>query len=255
MPVQDDLREREMVLLFNLEVAEDRGRADVDAYLHLDELEEPLPFELKSTSKSSVSTVRDFGPQHIAKWRDMHWLFAFYDSAGQKLLYCRYGSPAAMAPWIEEKERYIRPDLVLADRAPQLVTSQDLIAALGDQDTYSVDDAKLLMKAQWSAQQYRDNADLLDGRYSSERMVLLLQERCAYVIRRGATLNNPHISDSFLRTLPRIDREHAAMLRGRVRGYLEDRDEAQTRGEEIKAAMDPVVASQARAAATDEATE
>ena len=68
-------------------------------------------------------------------------------------------------------------------------------------------------------------------------------------------MNNPHISDSFLRTLPRIDREHAAMLRGRVRGYLEDRDEAQTRGEEIKAAMDPVVASQARAAATDEATE
>jgi len=256
MPVQDDAREQQMVLLFNLSVPEDRQRADIDARLELQELEESLPFELKSTTGKSVSTVRDFGPQHIAKWRDLHWLFAFYSPGGNRTpRYCSYASPADMAPWIAERERYIRPDLVLAERAPQQVTEQDLVQVLGeDLDVYTSADAKAVMKMQWSAEQYRDNADLPDGGYSRARMLQVLRERCGYVIRRGATLNNPHIPGAYLGRLERIERDHAATLRRLVRAYLETRREAEERGESLLAPLDPVTAAQARAAATDEAT-
>lgn len=256
MPVQDDAREQQMVLLFNLSVPEDRQRADVDARLELEELDEPLPFELKSTTGRSVSTVRDFGPEHIAKWRDLHWLFAFYGPGGDRTpLYCSYASPADMAPWVAEKERYVRPDLVLAQRAPQRVTEQDLVQVLGEErDAYTRADAKAIMKNQWSAAQYRDNADLPGGGYSRARMLEVLQERCGYVIRRGATLNNPHIPGRYLARLERIERDHAATLRRLVRAYLEARREAEERGESVLAPLDPVTAAQAKAASTDEAT-
>jgi len=254
MPVQDDAREQQMVDLFNLSVPEDRRRDDIDADLELEELDTPLPFELKSTTKTSVSTVRDFGPEHIAKWQNLHWLFAFYDTDGKKLRYCRYASPSDMAPWIAEKERYVLPDLVLAQRAPQLVTHDVLVQVLGDLQRYSTADAKSVMKNQWSAQQYRDNADLPDGGYSRDRMVHLLQERCGYVIRRGATLNNPHIPRGYLEKLTRIERDHAASLRQLVRTYLAAKEAAESRGETVQVQVDPVVAAQAKAAATDDAT-
>jgi len=254
MPVQDDAREQQMVDLFNLSVPEDRRRDDIDANLDLEELDVALPFELKSTTKTSVSTVRDFGPEHIAKWLDLHWLFAFYDTDGKKLRYCRYASPSDMAPWIAEKERYVLRDRLLALLAPQLVTHDVLVQVLGDLQRYSAADAKSVMKNQWSAQQYRDNADLPDGGYSRDRMVHLLQERCGYVIRRGATLNNPHIPRGYLEKLTRIERDHAASLRQLVRTYLAAKEAAESRGETVQVQVDPVVAAQAKAAATDDAT-
>ena len=244
-----------MVLLFNLSVPEDRQRADIDARLELDELQEPLPFELKSTTGKSVSTVRDFGPEHIAKWRDLHWIFAFYGSGDdRKPLYCSYASPADMAMWVAEKERYVRPDLVLAQRAPQRVTEDDVVQVLGDRPEYTKKDARSIMKNQWSAYQYRDNSDLPNGGYSRARMVLLLQERCGYVIRRGATLNNPHIPGRYLAGLERIERDHAATLRRLVRAYLAVKQETEARGDSIHPPLDPLVVAQAKAAATDEAT-
>jgi len=254
MPVQDDAREQQMVDLFNLSVPEDRRRDDIDANLDLEEVDVALPFELKSTTGTSVSTVRDFGPEHIAKWRNLHWLFAFYDKDGKKLRHCRYASPADMASWIADKERYVLPDLVLAQRAPQLVTDDVLVQVMGDREQYSIADAKSIMKNQWSAQQYRDNADLAEGSYSRDRMVRLLQERCGYVIRRGATLNNPHIPGPYLNKLTRIERDHAATLRQLVRTYLAAKLDAESRGDTVQVVVDPVVAAQAKAAATDDAT-
>ncbi|MCL3863005.1 hypothetical protein [Actinotalea sp. K2] len=254
MPVQDDAREQQMIDKFNLVVAAGRGRSDVDAVLELEELEEPLPFELKSTTSKSVSTVRDFGPQHIAKWRDMHWLFAFYDKAGSRLLSCRYASPADMAPWIAEKERYVLPDLILAQRAPQLVTDEVLVQVLGDRARYEIAEARSIMKNQWSAAQYVDNADLDSSGYSKARMVELLRERCGYVIRRGATLNNPHIPGPYLDGLPVIEKDHAARLRVLVRAYLAEKRTAEAAGGNVRADVDPVVMDQAKAAATEDAT-
>lgn len=248
VPAQDDSREQQMVSLFNLTVPADRGRSDVDAYLKLAELAELLPFELKSTTGNSVSTVRDFGPEHIAKWRDLHWIFAFYEKDATTLRYCYYASPDDMREWILDKERYIRPDMVLANRAAELITDATLVDVLGSDHDFGADAAKLIMKNQWSAAEYKQNADLPGVRYSRGRLVALLQERLGYVIRRGATLNNPHISESYFtsKSLQRIGEDHAATVRSLVRDYLSH--------PEPEAPLDPIVAAQASAAETAEPT-
>ncbi len=66
MAVQDDRREQELIELFELLKLADAGRAGLDAMLPLDGVE--VPFELKSTTRGSVTTVRDFGRDHIEKW-------------------------------------------------------------------------------------------------------------------------------------------------------------------------------------------
>ncbi|WP_182348727.1 hypothetical protein [Tomitella gaofuii] len=255
MPAQDDAREQQMVNLFNLVTPEDRKRADIDAHLELPELDHPLDFELKSTTSKSVSTVRDLGPDHFVKWQDLHWLFAFYDKSATKLLYCSYASPADMAEWIQGRQDYIRPDLVLAERIPGYITADVVGEVLGERDSYTIDDAKSIMKMQWTAERYRAEADLPGGGYSTQRMVGVLQERCRYVIQRGSTLNNPHIPGPYLDRLVRIEKDHAATLRRLVREYLAAEQEATSHGGSLQVRVDPFVTSQANVAATDNATE
>jgi hypothetical protein len=208
-----------MLQLFNLHVPKDRKRADVDASLKIDGHE--LPFELKSTTSGSVSTVRDFGLDHIEKWRERHWLFGFYDQSGSELQYCCYGSPSRMAPWIENKASYIRPDQLLAEFAPSRLDESDLVAILGDKDVYSVEDARAIMKKQWSTAQYLQAEDCFGGGYSRTRMLEVLRARCRYVIMRGSTLNNPHIESGYFAAWERITEDHAATLRHMVRDYLD----------------------------------
>lgn len=213
---QDDVRELEMTHLFNLVVPDGRKRGDVDAYLEIDGLS--LPFELKSTTGDTISTVRDFGPDHIRKWREgIHWLFAFYDDA--KLRYCIYASPADMDVWITKQESYIAPDIALANHASSLVTEAMAIDLLGHKDVYSLADARFIMKQQWTAPEYATHMDL-DGGYSLAAITSVLRSRCRYVILRGATLNNPHIDKAFFSSFDLIEREHAGRLRELVRAYL-----------------------------------
>jgi hypothetical protein len=204
--------------LFNLRIAPERRRADIDAFLEIDET--VVNFELKSTTGNSVSTVRDFGPDHIAKWRDgLHWIFAFYREDGVTLEYCAYASPSDMEPWIAEKERYIAPDLALADLLPQYVSPDHVITTFGFKDTYVLADASRVMKKQWKRAEYLRQQDKLGG-YSLDRMTELMRLRAEYVLRRGSTLNNPHIEKEFFTGLQRITTEHAATLRELVRDYL-----------------------------------
>ncbi len=220
MPVQDDARESQMVQLFNLTVPEDRRRSDIDAHLSVDG--RVVNFELKSTTSKSVSTVRDFGPDHIRKWRDdLHWIFAFYHSDGIRLKYCIYASPRDMEPWIAAKELYVRPDLALADSLPAAVDAQMVVDLLGEKEVYSREDARWVMKNQWNAAQYAENADR-EGGYSLERMTEIMRQRGRYVILRGATLNNPHIEGGFFDRFERITEEHASTLRRLVRGYFSE---------------------------------
>ena len=75
---QDDTREKKMRDLFNL--VDVPGRSETDAVLELDEFGR-VEFELKSTSdpRGRVTTVRDFGPDHIEKWKNKHiHLHLFY---------------------------------------------------------------------------------------------------------------------------------------------------------------------------------
>jgi hypothetical protein len=217
MPVQDDVRERELTQLFNLWVPEQRRRDETDAFLRFAGHE--LPFELKSTTSGSVSTVRDFGPDHIAKWKNMHWIFGFYTRDGSRLLYCHYASPANMAPWIEEMARYVHPDIVLAMEATKSITRDTLDMIFPEKEVYSRQDAKVIMKSQWSAEDYQNAQDLPQG-FSADRMVEILKDRCRYVLRRGATLNNPHIPKRYFIGWEKIAEDHAIRLRALVQDYL-----------------------------------
>lgn len=242
MVVQDDIRERELIRLFRLEKIEGAGRADTDAELVLDGVH--IPFELKSSTDDSVTTVRDFGLDHVAKWKGKHWLFGFYNEDGLTLKFCLYGSPQAMAPWIGLKEEYIRVDLQLAGCVPSLIHLDLLYDLLGQKDLYGTEDARLLQKRQYSKALYQERRDLPGG-YSPNRMLEILKDRCAYLIRRGSTLNNPHIPGSYFRGWERITANHAQRLRQRVAEALTQ--EARTIEEAAQAAL-------ASARATDSAT-
>ena len=124
MSVQDDRRENELVQLFLLQKPANPTRSGIDAILDLNG--QKIPFELKSTTKSSVTTVRDLSPKHIKKWQDKHWLFGFYDRGGTTLKYCLYGSPQKMANWIGDKQEYIKTDIALAQIVPELITTNVL---------------------------------------------------------------------------------------------------------------------------------
>jgi len=212
---QDDERENSMIQLFNLHKDEEEGRSGVDAYLDLDG--EKVPFELKTTSKGSVTTVRDFGLSHVEKWKSKHWLIGFFIKDRE---YYKYGSPSMMAPWIEEKKRYIEPDIKLASLVPLKINLDDLFSILDEKPFYTIEDAKYIQKKQYKQAQYLELQDLDNG-YSPEKMLQILRERAEYVIRRGSTLNNPHIPFSYFKGWKEITENHAEELRTLVRGYFE----------------------------------
>ncbi|WP_052665341.1 hypothetical protein [Nitriliruptor alkaliphilus] len=212
MPVQDDERETQLVQLFNLTVPDDRRRDETDAYLELPD-GSSVPFELKSTSGASISTVRDFGPAHVRKWQGMHWLFGFYDPTGNRLLYCHYGSPAAMREWVAGRWAYVRPDWELARTAPQRIGLAEVEAILGARESYTLQDARAIQKRQYSRAEYRSRVDLPNSEYSPEAMIAILRDRATYLMERGATLNNPKIPATYFIGWERIVRDHAARLR------------------------------------------
>ena len=227
MPAQDDARENRIVDLFNLERPHNRVRHGTDAVLQIDG--RTLEFELKSvtTKGGSLSTVRDFGPDHIAKWKDKHWLIAVYKN--DALAHCKYGSPAAMAPWIEEKWKYIEADFELAKYVPAALNAGMMSAVLGSKEEYSLQDARRLHKNQYSAKRYRELMDIAEidkhGRtrgvaYSPNRMLEILKDRARYIIERGSTLNNPHIPAKYFSRWEEITTNHAIRLRELVREWM-----------------------------------
>jgi hypothetical protein len=217
---QDDARENRLIDLFNLYQTADRVRHGTDAILKLDEVE--YEFELKSatTSKGGISTVRDLGPGHIVKWRSKHWIMAFFE--GSKLLYCRYGSPDVMRPWITEKWDYIKADFEMAKRVPAHITLDTMFEIMGKKDVYTKADARKIHKNQMSAAQYDEAQDIAGG-YSPARMLDIFKDRARYVIERGSTLNNPHIPAKYLESWPEIRRNHAAELRALVSAWRDAR--------------------------------
>jgi hypothetical protein len=219
MAFQDDSREEEMRQLFNL--SKFGGRSDTDAVLNITHggANIVVEFELKTTGdpQGSVTTVRDFGPEHIRKWKSKHWLFAFY--GGSKVRYL-YGSPKLLRPWIDEKESYIAPDFKLAELVSRKLSHQDLSAICGDFEKYSMESAIRIHKRQYSKEKYKSLMDLSDG-YSRGRMLEILRERVEYIIRRGATLNNPHIPFSYFSSwTTEISSDHHNQLKSFVSAAL-----------------------------------
>lgn len=218
--VQDDKREQQMRDRFNLQVAQDRKRDGIDAFLKIDDIF--VNFELKSTTSGSVSTVRDFGVAHMNKWKELHWIFAVYNKRGDDIIKCHYASPDDMAPWIDARRKYMLPDTMLGEMISGNVDKNMVREILREKEPpYSKEDAEWIMKKQWTSEEYRSQMDEFDG-YSLERMTHILRLRCRYLMARGSTLNNPHIEKSFIAKLPTLDRDEPAnSLREYVRSYFE----------------------------------
>lgn len=225
MPFQDDAREDKIVDLFNLERPENRVRHGTDAILRVGD--RVLEFELKSVAAGKgLTTVRDFGPDHIAKWKNKHWIIAVYN--GSNLQYCIYGSPASMAPWIEERWRYIEADFNLSKCLPGLLDLRTMRSIVGSKPVYTKADAKKLHKQQYSAAKYKDLMDVSEMRrgrqarlgYSPSRMLEITKDRAQYLIERGSTLNNPHVPFSYFAEWEQITRNHASRLRQLVTEWI-----------------------------------
>lgn len=214
---QDDVRENRLVDLFNLTRPPNRARHGTDALLLIDAHE--IEFELKSVTieKGSVSTVRDLGPDHIKKWRGKHWLIGFFEEVD--LLHCKYGTPDQMTPWINQIYEYIRVDLEMAELVPSMITPEIMTRIIGKKESYDVEDARKLHKRQYTAAKYRSLMDHENG-YSPARMLEVFKDRARYIIRRGATLNNPHIPLEYFDSWSTITKNHAQELRGVVRCWL-----------------------------------
>lgn len=211
---QDDVRENAMIELFGLYKDESEGRSGIDAYLDLNG--KLVPFELKTTSKGSVTTVRDFGPDHIQKWKDKHWLIGFFMNGKEYYKYC---SPAKMAEWIGAKEEYIRPDFELAEIAPSKLSLLDMYHILGEKPKYTYQDARKLQKNQYKKEKYVELQDVKNG-YSPDRMLEILRDRAKYLMSRGSTLNNPHIPFNYFNDLDPITDNHSDKLRELVEKYF-----------------------------------
>ena len=196
MAVQDDSREKEMCQL--LDLREGEGRSEVDAFFDFEENERvhSAPIELKSTTTGSVSTARDVGPTHIAKWRSRIWIFGFYNSSGTSLRQLLVLGPNEMESWIGKVEQYIKPDFAIGDRVAEKLDFDDLYVICEEKSKYSLEDAKSIHKRQWNQEKYRSEMDETDG-YTPEKMLEILKLRAIYLNQRGSTLNNPHIPKSF----------------------------------------------------------
>lgn len=214
MSVQDDERERELVRVFNLAWDPAHQRAGVDAMLDIaiDGRVFRIDIEVKSTTGDTVSTARDVGVEHIQRWRRMLFVIGFYTKEARRpeLRRCLCLTPLDMEPWIASVESKILIDFKIAARASKQLGLDDLFDVCGEQNTYSLEDAKRLHKQQWSAAEYQAALDTVEAgipRISQTKMLVILQLRAQYIAERGATLNNPHITKVHLRRFFGTDRE------------------------------------------------
>jgi hypothetical protein len=212
--VQDDGREWELCRTFNLswDPSHARGGEDASMIVTVDGLSYRLGVEVKSTTGDTVSTARDVSPDHIRRWRSMFFVIGFYSVGGNRphLIKSLCLSPVDMEPWIASIAKMIEPDFKIAQLASRRLELDDLFEVCGRKDAYTIEDARLLHKMQWSISDYMAAADMEgpDGvLLSPESMLSVLRSRSKYIAERGATLNNPHITKTFLKAFWGTDRE------------------------------------------------
>jgi len=110
---QDRDREDALRKLFDLEQA-NQNRTGPDA---VDET--GRYYELKSTTRDRVSTARDVGPEHLKKWRKLHFIFGRGVYAGKTFKFEKTYvlTPVQMEPWFNGIEAKITQDDALFARA------------------------------------------------------------------------------------------------------------------------------------------
>ena len=199
--------------MFNLDWDPAHQRAGVDALLDVNVDDQAFRFEVevKSSTGTTVSTARDVGMEHIQKWRRKLFVIGFYSREARRpeLQSCLCLTPIDMEPWIASVEAKILIDFKLSQLASRRLMLDDLFEVCGEQETYSIDDAKRLHKQQWTADEYASAQDIVVGterRISPAKMMEIVRLRLKYIAERGATLNNPHVTKAHLDTFAGTDR-------------------------------------------------
>ena len=111
--VQDSAREAQMRARFGL-IDSGQGRMGADA---VDEYGNS--YELKSATRSGVTTGRDVGLHTIARYRTRYWIICRgvnRQRAGFVIEECRFLSPAMLEGWFQQIETRLKPDLDLLER-------------------------------------------------------------------------------------------------------------------------------------------
>ena len=114
--VQDDSREQKMAEMFGLK--REGGRIGTDAIN-----EHAHEFELKSTTKKSVSTARDLGPNHLEKWRQRYWIVQTWELINKELVPTKsyFLAPIHMEDWYKKIEKKLNRAIKLATMVDNLL--------------------------------------------------------------------------------------------------------------------------------------
>lgn len=107
---QDDERELILIEKFNLIR---NGKNSRDLYDALDQ--SGNIFELKSTSKKSVSTARDCGFQHLKRWRNEYWIIGTWDCSYKAYNNIFFLSPTHLEEWFVKVENTLLQRKCLID--------------------------------------------------------------------------------------------------------------------------------------------
>ena len=126
--IQDDVREKELRCLFNLSKL--GSRIGADARDESDNL-----YELKSTTRNTVSTARDLGPNHIERWKQRFWIVGQGTNYTNGFLFkdIYFLSRCHMQDWYDELTKRFKQDEELRGRvmdcARSVLTDNDIVRA------------------------------------------------------------------------------------------------------------------------------
>ena len=177
--VQDDRRQRQLAEICGLKLSSKRGGPD--AYDEWDN-----PYELKSTTKTSVTTARDVGIHTLQHWRAMYWIIAqgiAYKSAADqnrfKIERLYIAHPDDLETFFASIEQRLKEDL---DRCEKILA----VAEYQGLDPKEID-------------------------------------FCRGVIRRGITLNNPKILMELVSQSTLLDHSNSQAAIQQVRKFVQER--------------------------------
>jgi hypothetical protein len=205
---QDDQREQEQLKIFGLRQEPASSREDNDALIDLPG-ENTQKLELKSSTKGSITTARDFGLDHIKNWRNKHILCSFYDPKGNEILWSLLIPNQKLIVWLDEQLDYIKFDLNIIEALVQNVDDAFLNglreAIFSDKQVYPGEIVVSLLKKQMNLENKRSFLDVLGTQISPESLNKAIKERLSYLVSRGITRNNPHIRKSFIQKVVKED--------------------------------------------------
>jgi len=205
---QDDQREQEQLKIFGLRQEPASSREDNDAVIDLLG-KNTQKLELKSSTKGSITTARDFGLEHIKNWRSKHILCSFYDPKGNEILWSLLIPNQKLQIWLNEQLDYIKLDLSIIEALVQNVDDSFLNGLreviFSDRPVYPGEIIDSLLKQQMNSESKKNFLDVHGAQISPESLNIAIKERLSYLVSRGITRNNPHIGKLFIQNVVKED--------------------------------------------------